>query len=182
MIYVILADGFEEIEAIEPIDIMKRAGLLVTTAGLSDLMVKGAHNISVKADILIDDINKADMELLMLPGGVGHELLDKSEKVHELIDYAIENDLYIASICAAPSILGKRELLKGKNATCFPGFEDYLIGASLSSKKAVVDGKFITARGAGCAVDFGFLIVELLKDKLLADDLKGKMQYWKNQK
>ena len=177
MIYVILADGFEEIEAIEPIDIMKRAGLSVTTAGLSDIMVKGAHTITVKADIRIDDINTADMELLMLPGGAGHELLDKSEKVHSLIDYAIKNDLYIASICAAPSILGKRGLLKGKNATCFPGFEEYLLGANLSKEKAVVDKKFITARGAGCASDFGFLIVELLKDKKTSDDLKGTMQY-----
>ncbi len=177
MIYVLLADGFEEIEAIEPIDIMRRAGLNVTTVALKDYTVTGAHNIPVKADILIDDVIKEDMELLMLPGGAGHTNLDKSKGVHELIDYADENGLYMAAICASPSILGKRGLLKGKKATCFPGFEKYLEGALVVSDKAVIDGKIITGKGAGAAGDFGFLIVETLKDKQSADELKGLMQY-----
>lgn len=177
MIYVLLADGFEEIEAIEPIDIMRRAGLNVTTVALKDYAVTGAHNISVKADILIDDVIKEDMELLMLPGGAGHTNLDESKEVHGLIDYAEENALYIAAICASPSILGKRGLLKGKKATCFPGFEKYLEGAMVVSDKAVIDGKIITGKGAGAAGDFGFLIVETLKNKQSADELKGLMQY-----
>lgn len=177
MIYVLLADGFEEIEAIEPIDIMKRAGLMVLTVGVNEKNVKGAHGINVCADITIDDVNKTDMQLLMLPGGSGYENLDKSEKVHELIDYAVENNLYIAAICAAPSILGKKGLLDGKNAVCFPGFEKYMIGAKIKNEKAVMDGKIITAKGAGAACDFGFLMVSVLKDEETSKELKRVMQY-----
>lgn len=177
MIYVLMVDGFEEIEAIEPIDIMRRAGLNVVTVGVNNQTVKGAHNITIKADIMIDDVNTEDMELLMLPGGPGHSNLEENQKVHKLIDYASENDLYIAAICASPSIIGKKGLLNGKKATCFPGFEQFLLGAELVSDKAVCDGKIITGKGAGAAADFGFLIVEKLMDKKSSNDLKGKMQY-----
>ena len=177
MIYVLMVDGFEEIEAIEPIDIMRRAGLNVVTVGVKGSSVKGAHNITIKTDIIIDDVNEEDMELLMLPGGPGHEELYNDEKVHKLIDYANKKDLYIAAICASPSILGKKGMLKGKRATCFPGFEQYLEGAKVLSDKVIVDGKIITAKGAGAAAEFGFEIVNILKNKQIADDLKGKMQY-----
>ena len=177
MIYVLMADGFEETEAIEPIDIMLRAGLNVTTVGVNDIMVKGAHNITVKTDIEIADVNEDDMELLMLPGGAGYEVLDSDERVHKLIDYAYKNNIYISAICAAPSIIGKKGLLNGKKATCFPGFEEFLKGAIVVSDKVVTDGKIITAKGAGAASDFGFEMVSLLKDKELAEELKGKMQY-----
>lgn len=177
MIYVILADGFEEVEAIEPIDIMRRAGLEVTTASLKDRTVTGAHGIPVTADITIDEVNPEKMDLLMLPGGAGHELLDASNEVHGLLNYAFANGKYIAAICAAPSILGKKMMLEGKKATCFPGFEKYLYGAEIVSDKAVADGKIITARGAGAASDFGFVMVELLTDKETADSLRKTMQY-----
>ena len=177
MIYVLLVDGFEEIEAIEPIDIMRRAGLLVKTVGVNSEFIKGAHDIPVKADILIDDVDKSNMELLMLPGGAGHVLLDGNKKVHELIDYAADNNLYIAAICASPSILGKKGLLDNKKATCFPGFEQYLEKSVLVSDKAVKDENFITAKGAGAAADFGFLIVKTLLGKEKAKELKEVMQY-----
>ena len=177
MIYVLLTDGFEEIEAIEPIDIMKRAGLMVTTVGVNSQLVKGAHGITVKADILLEDVIKADMELLMLPGGPGHTSLNENPQVQELIDYAQENSLYIAAICASPSILGRKGLLAGKKATCFPGYEQYLTGADVVSDKAVIDGKIITGKGAGAAADFGFLIVETLRKKSVAKELKENMQY-----
>lgn len=177
MIYVLMVDGFEEIEAIEPIDIMRRSGLNVVTVGVKNQTVKGAHNITIKTDIVIDDINEEDMELLMLPGGPGHEELDKDEKVHKLIDYAYKEDLYIAAICASPSIIGKKGLLREKKATCFPGFEQCLIGAKVVGDKVVVDGKIITGKGAGAAAEFGFEIVKLLQNKTAADELKGKMQY-----
>lgn len=177
MIYVLLVDGFEEIEAIEPIDIIRRAGLNVLTVGVNDQMVKGAHDITIKADILIEDVNKEDMELLMLPGGAGHTKLDEDKRVHELIDYANNEGIYIAAICASPSIIGKKGLLKGKKATCFPGFEEYLVGAEVVLDSVVTDGKIITARGAGAAADFGFEIVRLLKNKEVADGLRGTMQY-----
>lgn len=134
MIYVLLADGFEEIEAITPIDIMRRAGLDVRTVSVSeDLYVTGAHDICVKADISMKGVNLGMMDMLVLPGGPGHENLDKSKYVHELIDYAAENGKYIAAICAAPSVIGKIGLLKGKKATAFPGYEKYLLGAEVLS-------------------------------------------------
>ncbi len=177
MVYVILADGFEEVEAIEPIDIMRRAGVEVVTATLKNKVVTGAHGIPVTADITIDEAEPKKMDLLMLPGGAGHELLDASNEVHALLNYAVINNIYIAAICAAPSILGKKMILEGKKATCFPGFEKYLYGAEVVSDKAVVDGKIITARGAGAASEFGFAMVELLKDKETADSLRKTMQY-----
>ncbi len=176
MVYVFLVDGFEETEAIEPIDIMRRAGIEVQTVGVNSEMVTGAHNITVKADITIDKADKNNMELLMLPGGPGHGLLDVNS-VHEFINYAVANSVIIASICAAPSIVGKKGLLEGKKATAFPGFEQYLYGADVVPDKCVRDGNFITAKGAGAASDFGFEIVAALKGRETADKIKEMMQY-----
>ncbi len=177
MIYMLLADGFEEIEALEPLDILRRAKIEVKTAGLKGREVEGAHGIKVIADIGIDEVDTSDMELLFLPGGMGYKNLDASEKVHSLIDYAAENNIYIASICAAPSIVGKKGLLNGRRATCFPGFEEFLLGSIVSSDKVVTDGKFITAKGAGAAADLGFQIVKILKGIDKAEELRGAMQY-----
>lgn len=178
MVYVTLADGFEEIEAITPIDILRRANIDVTTVSITDnLTVKGAHGICVIADKTMSQINPQDMEALILPGGMGHELLDASNEVHALINHALSNDLYIAAICAAPSILGKKMLLDGKNATCFPGFEQFLYGANVKEDKVVTDGKIITAKGAGAAAEFGFEICSLLKDSETANALRKTMQY-----
>lgn len=177
MIYVILADGFEETEAIAPIDIMKRAGYDVKTVYIKDKEVKGAHGITVTADMPICEAEKEKTELLMLPGGPGHENLLNDSNVISLMKYAAENDKYIASICAAPSIPGRYGLLSGKKAVCFPGYEKYLSGAEISSDKAVIDGKMITAKGAGAAMEFGFLIVEALSGKKASDELKRVMQF-----
>lgn len=177
MVYVMLADGFEETEAIEPIDILKRGGVDVVTVGVKDKTVTGAHGITIITDIGIEEVDPENMELLMLPGGMGHEILDASNEVHGLINYAVANELYIAAICAAPSILGKKMLLEGKKATCFPGYEKYLYGADVVSDKAVVDGKFITAKGAGAAADFGFEMLTVLKSRETADKVKEIMQY-----
>lgn len=179
MVYVLLADGFEEVEAIEPVDIMRRCGIEVLTASVMvTKTVMGAHGIPVTADISVKEINPGDMELLMLPGGgKGHELLDASNDVHALINHAVANGLYIAAICASPSILGKKQLLSGKKATCFPGFEKYLYSAEYVTDKVVTDGKIITARGAGAAADFGFEIASVLKNKAIADEIRAQMQY-----
>ena len=178
MVYVILADGFEEIEAIEPIDIMRRAGIEVNTASIMDsLTVCGAHGIKVEADIMIRDADPDEMELLMLPGGSGHVLLDASNEVHALINHTITNERYLSAICASPSILGKKQILFGKKATCFPGFEKYCYGAELTGEKTVVDGRIITGRGAGAAADFGFELVKLLKGEDIARKLREDMQY-----
>ena len=163
MVYVMLADGFEEVEAIEPIDILKRGGVDVTTVGVKSKTVTGAHGIEVTADIEINGVEPEKMELLMLPGGIGHEILDASNDVHGLLNYAVANRIYVSAICAA--------------ATCFPGYEKYLYGADVKSDKVVVDGKFITGKGAGAAADFGFAMLAILKDKETADRVKETMQY-----
>lgn len=178
MVYMIFADGFEEIEAIEPLDILRRGGVSVQTVSIMDtLYVKGAHGIEVKTDISIDDVKCDDMDMVILPGGAGHELLDASNDVHAVLNYAVSHNRYIAAICASPSILGKKQLLNGKKATCFPGFEKHCYGAEITGEKAVSDGLIITGKGAGAASDFGFTLLSILKDKDTADNLRHVMQY-----
>ena len=178
MVYILLADGFEEIEALTPADIMRRAGIDVTTVSIKrDKTVTGSHGIPVIADAVITDVMPGDVDLLMLPGGAGHELLDASNEAHYLINEAVTRGNYIAAICAAPSILGKKMILSGKRATCFPGYEKYLYGADVVSDKVVTDRNIITGKGAGAAAEFGFTIVEILKDKATADNLRNQMQY-----
>lgn len=178
MVYMILADGFEEIEAIEPLDILRRGGVNIETVSISDTKtVKGAHGIEVNADITLDEFKLDDMEMVILPGGMGHELLDASNDVHTIINYAVAHKKYIAAICASPSILGKKMLLSGKKATCYPGFEKYCYNAVMTNDKAVSDGLIITGKGPGAAADFGFMLLEILKDKETAKTLMADMQY-----
>ena len=177
MIYVFLADGFEESEAIVPIDIMKRAGLDVVTVCLDKKLVTGSHKITVEADIPISSVQPELAELIMLPGGPGYEILENDARIGKILDYAAQNDIYIAAICAAPSIIGKRGLTKGKKAVCFPGYEKYLDGADIVPDKAVQDGKIITGKGAGAAMEFGFTIVEALKGKNEREALERVMQF-----
>ena len=179
MVYIILADGFEEIEAIEPADILRRSGIEVQTVSIMDtLEVKGAHSIKITADISINDIDIEKMDMLFLPGGEGYQLLDASNEVHALINYATVNGKYIAAICAAPSILGKKQLLSDKKATCYPGFEQFCYGAEMTGETVTIDGKIITGRGPGAAADFGFTLASLLKDAETANKLKEAMQYY----
>lgn len=177
MVYMLMVDGFEDIEALEPLDIMRRAGISVKTVGIYDKKITSSHDVPVETDILIDDVNKDDMEMLVLPGGPGHTNLDASEKAHELISYAYKNDIYLAAICASPSILGKLGILDGKTYTCFPGFEQFCKNGIFSGDKAVLDGKILTARGAGAAADFGFKMVDILKGEEASDKLRKEMQY-----
>lgn len=176
MVYVLMADGFEEIEAIEPIDILRRGGVEVKTVGIYSKRVTGAHGITVETDIEIDEAAD-DVELVMLPGGAGHVNIEKSEKAMNLIKKAYESGAYLSAICASPSILGRAGFLRDKKATCFPGFEKYLDGATLSGEKAVRDGKIITGKGAGAAADFGFLTLETLKGGECAESVRSAMQY-----
>ena len=177
MVYVLMVNGFEDVEAIEPIDIMRRAGIGVKTVGVMGKNATSSHHITIETDILIDDVNKEDMEMLVLPGGPGHTNLDESGAVQDLITYALEKDIYIAAICASPSILGKRGILDGKKYTCFPGFEKFSPNGIFTGEKATLDGKILTGKGAGAASDFGFKMVEILKNKDVADNLKKEMQY-----
>lgn len=175
MVYVFLADGFEEIEALCPIDIMRRAGISVVTVGISKKEIIGAHNITVITDITDSDLNfNESIDILFLPGGMpGTKNLDASSAVHRMIDTALEQGSYIAAICAAPMILGKRGLLQGKKAVCYPGFEEYLIGATVpSDKNVVLDGNVITARGMGVATEFGLALTALLCGSEKSDTLR----------
>lgn len=163
MIYLFLADGFEEIEALTPVDILRRAGKQVTTVGIGGKAVTGSHGISVLADVADTDLVLTDADMIILPGGMPGTLnLDASPVVQKAIDTALANGAYIAAICAAPTILGKRGLLNGKKATCYPGMEADLKGAILGEDTVVQDGKIITAAGMGAALPFALKLVEVL--------------------
>ena len=174
MIYTFLADGFEEIEALCPVDIMRRAGLSVTTVGIGKKEIIGSHGICVLADVTDSELEFKDIDLIFLPGGMpGTKNLDASETVHKAIDLALEQDAYITAICAAPMILGKRGILVGKKATCYPSFEQYLTGATVSdSETVIVDGKIITAKGMGVSHELGLEIVRILCGSEKADALR----------
>ena len=171
MIYMFLANGFEEIEALMPLDLLRRAGLPVKTVGVGGLDVTGSHGITVKSDITDSDFADNAPECVILPGGMpGTKNLDASVVVHKALDNALENDALICAICAAPMILGKRGILRGKNATCFPGFEEYLEGANVGGR-VVRDGQVITGIGMGAALEFGIEIVAALVSREAADKL-----------
>ncbi len=178
MVYCFLADGFEEIEAIAPVDMLKRAEIEVTTVGVTGSVITGAHGIKVVADCEVSDIVlDSNLECIILPGGMPGALnLENSTAVQNAIDYAVNNGKFVCAICAAPQILGHKGLLKGRNAIAYPGFEGELEGAEISSDYVVCDGKFITAKGAGVAVDFGLEIVARLKGRDKADVIRSQIQ------
>ncbi len=170
MVYVFLANGFEETEAICPIDIMLRAGIEVELISVSDdLTVKGAHGIDIKADKRINEISlsRDDLELIMLPGGMpGTTNLYDCRPLRDMLVLAANKGITIAAICAAPMILGRLGLLADKTAVCYPGFEDELIGAKIPKRaKVTVSENIITAAGMGVATEFGLAIVEKLRSK-----------------
>lgn len=161
-IFVFLADGFEEIEALTPIDVLRRAGLSVQTVSvMNGQVVTGAHGVPVLADAMFADIHSEDAEMILLPGGLpGATNLDAHEGLGNMIlDFAKE-EKPLAAICAAPLVFGNRGLLEGKKATCYPGFETYLKGAEYTAALVEKDGNFITGKGPGAAMEFAFAIVE----------------------
>lgn len=177
MVYVFLADGFEIIEALAPVDMLKRAGIEVKTVGVTGELVTSSCGIAVKSDMLIDDFDFYGVEAIVLPGGLNGTLnLENCEAVQSAITNAVNTNTYICAICAAPSILGHRGLLNEKEAICFPGFEDALDGATLSEKYVVIDGNFITAKGAGVCIEFGLEIVKALKDEETAEKIRKTIQ------
>ncbi len=180
MIYVFLAPGFEEIEALAVVDVLRRAELEVLTVGVGEDFVIGSHQIPVACDIAEKNlILDEKVEAIVLPGGMPGTLnLEKSEAVQKAIDWAIKNDKLVCAICAAPSILGHKGLLDGKSATCFPGFEDELFGADISKDYVVKDGNIITARGMGSAIEFGLQIAEVLTSKENAQKIRASLQIY----
>lgn len=180
MIYVFFANGFEESEAIVPIDIMRRAGLDVTLISTTnDIMVTGSHGIVIKTDAKFNDVDFEDAELLVLPGGMpGTKNLDAHAGLCELLQTSAEKGIKLAAICAAPMVFGNLGLLNGEKATCYPGFEEHLIGAEYVEKNVVVSSnQFVTSRGAGTAMDFGLKLVEILKNSKIAEELASAIIY-----
>ena len=178
MIYVFLADGFEEIEALAPVDFLLRAGIEVKTVGVTGKTVCGSHGIEIKSDISLDEVNIDNADLIFLPGGMpGTTNLMENKTVEDIILKAYDKKVLISAICAAPMILGRLNLLNGRKAVCYPGFEKHLICADVVNDPVALDSNIITAKGAGAAHKLGFKLVELLKDKKTADELYSGMQY-----
>ncbi|MBR1832113.1 MAG: DJ-1/PfpI family protein [Ruminiclostridium sp.] len=178
MVLVFLANGFEETEAVAPIDILRRNGQNVITVGIGEEVITSSHDITVVPDVTEADMSlMTDIDMIVLPGGMPGTLnLEKSRTVQDTIDYCAANGKFIGAICAAPSILGKKGLLKGKKATCFPGFEEFLEGADFTGEPVEKDGNIITARGAGVAVEFGLKLVEALSGKPASDKIRESMR------
>jgi len=179
MIYLFLADGFEECEALAPLDILRRAEIEIKTVGIGKKYIKGSHNIEISADITEKEIVlDENLKGIILPGGMPGTLnLEKSDIVQKSIDFAVKNNLLISAICAAPSILGHKNILNGRKATCFTGFEDDLLGAIVCDCPVVRDNNIITAYGAGAAFPFGFELLSYLKGEDVAEKLKNQMRY-----
>lgn len=178
-VYILLARGFEESEALVPADLLKRAGanvILVATEG--GLAVTGSHGFTITADITIDEIRKEDMSCLVLPGGLpGTDLLGNNPRVLDLIEYAANRGAFIAAICAAPSILGKMRLLDGRNAAVYPDFAPALQYANITGKKVEHDDIFITAEGMGVSFEFGFKLIEVMFGADAANDIRSAVRY-----
>ncbi len=178
MVYLFLADGCEEVEALTVVDILRRADIEIKTVSIMGRNnVISSHKIEIVADVMFETIED-DAEMLILPGGIpGTPNLAAHEGLDQLIRKSAEKGIYLAAICAAPTVYGEKGLLKGKKATCYPGMETGLMGAEVSYNNVVVDGNFITSRGLGTAIDFGLKLVEILRDKKLADAIAQKIVY-----
>ena len=176
-VYVFLADGFEEIEAITPLDVLRRAEIETVSVSISSTKrVTGAHGITVEADVLLTELNIADADLIVLPGGMpGTKNLAECQLLLDTVLAHAQAGKLTAAICAAPSILGMLDLLKGKEATCFPGWEDKLTGALYDKVPCIVDGNIVTSRGPGTAMEFSMRLVELLTDATTASELARRM-------
>ena len=175
--FVHFAEGFEEIEALTIVDVLRRADIPTSMVSVSgSLLVAGAHGITVQADLLFDDANYEDAEILILPGGLpGAHNLNAHEGLKKQLKNFFDTGRKVAAICAAPLVLGGLNILENKEATCYPGFENELIGANLSTDAVVKAENVITSRGPGTAISFVLEIVEVIKGKATADQLASDM-------
>ncbi|MDF2613229.1 MAG: hypothetical protein K0S71_1015 [Clostridia bacterium] len=175
-IAVYFAEGYEEIEALSVVDVLRRAEIEVVMTGISGISVKSARGITIGMDTTIEDLNHEDIDMIVLPGGMpGVSNLEKSELVMQNIKEFKIRGKWLAAICAAPSILGKLGLLKGEKATCYPGCEKYLDQCSYVDERTVISNKVITGKGAGTALEFAFTLLEIISGKPTADKIKKAM-------
>ena len=165
MVYVLLGTGFEETEALTPIDLLRRAGIEVLSVGVNGKTVFGGHNIGIEADITLDELDLTNLQMLVIPGGLGGVASIRASKASmDAIAFAAENGKFVAAICAGPTILADLKITDGKNVTCYPGCEGQMGQANVMAGKASVrDGNVITGTSAGCAVPFGLALIEALK-------------------
>ena len=172
MVYMLLGTGFEETEAIAPLDLLRRAGVEVQTVGITGKTVYGSHNIGIVADITPDEMDLESMEMIILPGGLGGVASARASKeALNALRYGWEHDRYVAAICAGPTVLADLGITDDKNATCFPGCESQMGKANMVNAAAVTDGKLITGTSAGCAISFGLELIAALKGADMADKI-----------
>lgn len=171
MVYVLLGTGFEEVEAIAPVDLMRRAGIEVLTVGISGKTVYGGHNIGVEADITLDEMDLTKLDMIVLPGGLGSVAAARASKeALAALEFAWKNGKFVAAICAAPTVLKDLHITDGKSVTYYPGFEEEMAAANLSQNAAYVrDDRLITGTSAGCAIPFALALIEALKGKEAAE-------------
>lgn len=176
MVYVLLGTGFEETEAIAPVDLMRRAGIDVLTVGITGKTVFGGHNIGIEADILLEEMDLTNLEMIVLPGGLGGVAsIRASEGALNAIRFAWENDKYVAAICAGPTVLADLHITDGRNATCFPGCESQMGNSKIADAPCVQDGKLITGTSAGCAIPFGLALIAALKGPETAKAIENQI-------
>lgn len=174
MVYVLLGTGFEETEAIAPIDLLRRAQIPTLTVGLNGKTVCGGHGIPVEADITVDEMDLTDLSMIVLPGGLGGVAsIRDCQAAMDAVSFAWENGKFVAAICAGPTVLADLGITDGKKATCYPGCEEKMGNANMvENVPCVRDGNLITGTSAGCAVAFGLMLVAALKGQQEADKIK----------
>jgi len=178
MVYVFLGNGFEEMETVAPVDILRRGGVETALVGIGEMAVTGAHGIVVQADLPLEEIELVAGDMLVLPGGLGGmQTIEGSAGAMDLVrQAAADKDIWLCAICASPTILGRAGILAGKNAVCYPGMEKGMTGATpCMDMHAVTDGKLITGRAPGAAYEFGFALLTALKGKDVADQVRKQM-------
>ena len=170
MVYMLLGTGFEETEAIAPLDLLRRAGVSVATVGLNGKVIKGSHGIGVEADIEIGEMDLTNTDMIVLPGGLGGvNSIKACPAALDAVRFAWENGKFVAAICAGPTILASLGITDGKKATCYPGCEEQMGNAVMVESAAVTDGKVITGTSAGCAIPFGLALITALKGQAAAE-------------
>ena len=176
-VYLFLAEGFEEIEALTTVDLCRRAGISISTVAIgAQRTVVGSHHIPVEADRLFEETDFSDLDMLVLPGGgKGTDNLEAHGPLMDLLQKKAAEGKWISAICAAPRILGRHGLLQGRQAVCYPGFEDRLTGATVGKQKVVRDGRILTAVGMGVAMDFGLELIRMLVDDATAARVKSSV-------
>ena len=177
MVYMLLGTGFEETEAVTPLDLLRRAGIAVKTVGLNGKVVYGSHKIGIEADIEITQMDLTELEMIILPGGLGGVAsVRASKEAMDALRFAWENDKFVAAICAGPTVLADLGITDGKKATCYPGCETGMGDAIMQENAPCIrDGKLITGTSAGCAIPFGLALVAALADQQTADTIQKQI-------